>query len=122
VERRNPYLILGIPFGTGRAEANKAFARRVKSLPADPAGADARKTDLTWALHAIDEGSATPEAELTYYRLPAATVGGTGVFAPPEEPGPVSDADADAALEFLRAAAAREALRQELSNRSGASS
>ena len=29
---RNPYVILGIPFGASRAEANAAFARRAQAL------------------------------------------------------------------------------------------
>ncbi|SNY65249.1 hypothetical protein [Paractinoplanes atraurantiacus] len=122
MERRNPYLILGIPFGTGRAGANAAFARRVKSLPADPAQARAWQTDLTWALQRIDAGPAAPEAEMGYYRMPAdpgcGAPGEPGVFAPPPEPGPYDEAAVAAALVRLRAEAAREALRRELSRRS----
>jgi hypothetical protein len=122
MESRNPYLILGIPFGTGRAEANIAYARRIRSLPSDPDEARAHKIDLNWALQRIDEGSATPGSELTYYRLPAArTTGapdGPGVFAPPPEPGPYDEAAVAAALAKLRADAAREALWRELSRRS----
>jgi hypothetical protein len=112
---RNPYLILGIPFGTGRAEAQVAFGRRTKSVPADPAEKQAYLTELTWALHEIDAGSATPGAEMNHYRLPAGPgPGGSGVFTPPEEPGPYDEA---AALARLRADAAREALRLELLRR-----
>lgn len=122
MEERNPYLILAIPFGTGRAEANAAFARRIKSLPADPAEVQAYRTGLTWALHRIDAGPAAPEAELTWYRLPAdpatGAPGGPGVFAPPPEPGPYDEAAVAAALARLRADAAREALWRELSRRS----
>lgn len=119
---RNPYLILGIPFGTGRAEANAAFARRIRSLPADPAEAQAHRTDLTWALQRIDAGPAAPAAELDHYRLPAdpgcGAPEGAGVFAPPPEPGPYDEAAVAAALSRLRADAAREALWRELSRRS----
>jgi hypothetical protein len=122
MEDRNPYLILGVPFGTGRAEANAAFARRIKSLPADPAEAQSYKTDLTWALQRIDAGSATPEAEMGYYRLPADPGAGVpdapGVFAPPPEPGPYDGTAVAVALSRLRADAAREALRRELARRS----
>ncbi|MCU7727009.1 hypothetical protein ODJ79_25050 [Actinoplanes sp. KI2] len=119
MEDRNPYLILGIPFGAGRAEANAAFARRVRSLPADPVEARAYQTDLTWALQRIDSGPPQPAAELGCYRLPAGP--GTdepGVFAPPPEPGPYDEAAVAAALARLRVDAAREALRRRLAERS----
>ncbi|MGX6603189.1 hypothetical protein ACWKSP_13765 [Micromonosporaceae bacterium Da 78-11] len=108
---QNPYLVLGVPFGTGRAEANAAFAARNKALPADPAEARTRRTDLTRALQQIDQGPPHPEAELTIYRIPAdpAPVG-TGVFAPPPEEGPISDEAVAAALRRVRAAAAHEHL------------
>jgi hypothetical protein len=122
MEERNPYLILGIPFGTGRAEANAAFARRITSLPADPSEARAYKTDLTWALQRIDTGPAAPEAEMGCYRLPAdpgcGAAEGPGVFAPPAEPGPYDEAAVAAALARMRADAAREALWRELTRRS----
>ncbi|MET7970925.1 hypothetical protein [Micromonospora sp. NPDC005305] len=122
MESRNPYLILGIPFGTGRAEANKAFARRMKSLPADAAEAETRKVDLTWALQRIDQGPRQPDAEVSLYRLPAdpeaGSVDGSGVFAPPGEPCPIGDAAFVDALNQVRIAAARERLRQLLGYRS----
>ena len=123
---RNPYLILGIPYGTGRSGANAAFARRSRSPDADPAKARADLIELTWALQRIDEGSATPEAELEYYRLPADRSTGApdvpGVFAPPPEPGPYDEAAVAAALARLRSDAAREALWRELSRRSARTS
>jgi hypothetical protein len=114
MERRNPYLILGIQFGASRDEANKAFARR--SRPLRQLGDDGRAalTDLTWALHQIDEGSRHPQEALTPYRLPAdphaARVTGDGVFAPPPEVLPTDEHAADAALDALRTAAAHEYL------------
>src|ERR1700727_1939597 len=68
---RNPYVILGIPFGSSRARANVAFARKARSLRrAGAAGHDAL-TDLTWALQQIDEAIRNPAAALELYRIPA---------------------------------------------------
>lgn len=114
MERRNPYLILGVPFGVTREEAHRAFARRGRTLRAGgPATAQAL-ADLTWALHQIDEGPRPPEAGLTPYRLPADPeahlVDGPGVFAPPAEPSPVTDDEVAAALHALQVTAAHEHL------------
>jgi hypothetical protein len=119
MERRNPYLILGIPFGADRDTANKAFARRSKE--ARRAGGTLQ-TDLTWALQKVDEGPANPHAELEPYRVPAdpawSEAPGTGVFSPAPETLSFDDAAVAAALRALQSRAAQEYLRHLLALRS----
>ena len=83
---RNPYVILGIPFGATRAEANAAFARKARSLRRDGADLD-QMTDLTWALQRIDVAIRDPATAMELYRIPAdpeAFQGeGDGVLRPP---------------------------------------
>ncbi len=111
---RNPYVILGIPFGASRAEANGAFARKARALRRSAADLDLM-TDLTWALQRIDVSIREPAAAMEMYRIPAdpeAFQGeGEGVLRPPPERLAPADGDRDAALEALRRAAAREYLR-----------
>jgi hypothetical protein len=68
--QRNPYVLLGIPFGSSRDAATSAFARRAKRLRRSPDGAE-RLTDLTWAMNQIDEVLREPELALNVYRVPA---------------------------------------------------
>ncbi|WP_300608293.1 hypothetical protein [Trebonia sp.] len=111
---RNPYVILGIPFGASRAEANAAFARKARALSRDGADLDLM-TDLTWALQRIDVSISEPATAMEIYRIPAdpeAFQGeGKGVLHPPPERLAPAGGDRDAALETLRHAAAREYLR-----------
>jgi hypothetical protein len=112
MERRNPYLILGIPFGASREDATRAFLRRTKSLRRLGAAGRALHTDLTGALKEIEDRPEHPDAVLTPYRIPAdphvERGVGPGVFAPPPEPLPAATGDD---LDDLRAAAAHEYLR-----------
>lgn len=115
MERRNPYLVLGVPFGASRDEATRAFARRTKFLRRlGPAGRT-RHTDLTGALHEVESAPADPAARMAPYRIPidprtAALTSdglfGGGVFAPPPEvlhDGPdLSELRRAAAFEYLR--------------------
>jgi hypothetical protein len=110
---RNPYLILGIPFGASRGEANAAFARKARVLKR---GADLdQMTDLTWALQRITVAITDPATAMELYRIPADPeafqVDGEGLLKPPPEQLPAMDGDAGQALEALRQAAAREYLR-----------
>lgn len=111
---RNPYVILGIPFGATRAEANAAFARKARSLRRDGADLD-QMTDLTWALQRIDVAIRDPATAMELYRIPAdpeAFQGeGDGVLRPPPERLAAAGGNPDAALDALRRAAAREYLR-----------
>jgi len=67
---RNPYLILGIPFGATRDEANRAFALRARGLRRDPRRED-ELVELSWALNQIDEMITDPRKALGIYRIPA---------------------------------------------------
>jgi hypothetical protein len=86
---RNPYLILGLTFGSSREEANIAFARKAKRLRRAGERGRSELTDLTWALNQIDEVIANPSLALDIYRIPADPqafyAAGVGLFAPPPE-------------------------------------
>jgi hypothetical protein len=92
---RNPYVILGIPFGTPRAAANAAFARKAQALKRDGGDLD-RMTDLTWALQRISVAITEPATAMELYRIPA---------------GPAFQTGGDGAPAELRQVAAREYLR-----------
>jgi hypothetical protein len=89
-DRRNPYLILGLPYGSTRAEATKALARRSRAarrIPDFPFSME----DLTWALNQIEAQIENPESSLDTYRVPAdPTVlevpPGPGILRPPPRP------------------------------------
>ena len=87
-DRRNPYVILGIPFGSSEASARAGFARMTLRLRTP---IDSRYTmeDLTWALHEIEQILVDPELAFHTYRIPAdpsAFDDSTeGVFAPAVE-------------------------------------
>jgi hypothetical protein len=111
---RNPYVILGIPFGAPRAEANAAFARRAQALKREGASLD-QMTDLTWALQRISVAIREPATAMELYRIPADPEAfqfdRDGALRPPPEQLPAAGGDRAAALEGLRQAAAREYLR-----------
>ena len=67
---RNPYVILGIPFGTSRSAANAAFARKAQALKRDGGSLD-QMTDLTWALQRISVAIREPATAMELYRIPA---------------------------------------------------
>lgn len=85
---RNPYVLLGIPFGSSRAEATAAFARRAKRLRRERGGESAL-TELTWAMNQIDEVIRDPDLALGIYRIPAdpttTSPSGPGLFNPEPE-------------------------------------
>lgn len=69
-DRRNPFLILGVPFGADREAATAAFAQRTRASRRDaefPYTID----DLTWALHQVEEQLTDPALDLTTFRVPA---------------------------------------------------
>lgn len=68
---RNPYLILGIPFGASREEAQKAFARRARPLRRQGDAGRNALTELTWALNQVDEAITDPSSAVDVYRIPA---------------------------------------------------
>lgn len=111
---RNPYIILCIPFGSSKAAANAAFARKAQGVKRDGGSLD-QLTDLTWALQRISVAIQEPAAAMELYRIPADPeafqADGDGVLSPPPERLPAVGGDRDAALGELRRAAAREYLR-----------
>jgi len=68
-ERRNPYLILGVPFGVTSDRATKAFARA--SRAARQGTSPHTTEDLTWALHQVEHAAQSPDALLDHFRVPA---------------------------------------------------
>jgi hypothetical protein len=123
VRHRNPYLILGIPFGASRQQANMAYARKARALRRLGEEGRTRLTDLTWALNQVDEALVHPEAAMEVYRIPAdpdafdAT--GEGVLSPPPERLTPRGGDRSAAEEELVRAVARELLRELVRVRAG---
>jgi hypothetical protein len=89
---RNPYVLLGIEFGSSRESANVAFAKRarpLKKLAKTSERAHTMLFDLTWALNQIDEAITNPDITFDFYRIPADagafSPAGTGLFSPPKE-------------------------------------
>lgn len=69
-DRRNPYVLLGLPYGASVNEARRAFARRARDARwGDRAGADL--SDLEWALARIEFLQHDPAAMFGVYRVPA---------------------------------------------------
>jgi len=119
MERRNPYVILGVPYGASRDEATKAFARRGKSLRRQGERGRELLTDLSWALSEIENGPPDRAADATVYRLPAEPEPReAGVFAPPPEQFATTAEELEAALRLLQMRAAHEHLRQMMLDRS----
>ena len=107
--RENPYLLLGVDYGTSAAGARRAFARAQKRLRRNPDSGITRE-DLTAALHRIESDDGDPFDEVDLYRVPADpsvfTPDGTGVLRPPPVPkARATDSDNGRAA---RAAAAHE--------------
>lgn len=69
-DRRNPYVILGVPFGASEEEARSGFARARRRLRQD-SDAPFNDEDLTWALHQVEQLIANPELAVDVYRVPA---------------------------------------------------
>jgi hypothetical protein len=110
---RNPYVILGIPFGASGDMATAAFARRSRGLRRAPDGT-ARLTELTWALNQVQEALVRPEAAFDLFRVPAdpgaLVPDGPGALGPPPEPLGRRSGPSDEARERLLAYARHEAL------------
>ena len=80
VEKRSPWVVLGIPFPATKAEANRAFARRSRTLRRN-SDLPWTQEDLSWALAQITLAEENPESTIEHFRVPA----DPGVF---ERPGP----------------------------------
>jgi hypothetical protein len=113
MDNRNPYLILGLPFGATREQATVAFARRSKALRTGGGRGDL--AELTWALQRIEAAPADPAAVMDVYRLPADPAvfadPGPGVLAPPPVPLGAIVGDREAALADLARGARLDLLR-----------
>ena len=81
-DRRNPYVILGIPFGASEREARTGFAKAKRRLRDNP-NAPFSQEDLTWALHQVEQIILKPELAFEVYRIPAVVrLDVAGVFNP----------------------------------------
>ena len=69
-DRRNPYLVLGLPYGSSPKDATRAFVRRQKEIGQGTFAAY-RIADLTWALHQVEQAMHEREVDVTIYRVPA---------------------------------------------------
>lgn len=114
---RNPYGILGLPFGASRDVASKAFARKARGMRRQT-GSTELLTQLTWALNQIEEAVKDPRTALHIYRVPAdpgaLEPDQPGLLRPPPEPmsraTPPSEADWTALLNAARLEAQRAIL------------
>ena len=70
VAASSPWLVLGLPFGTGTAEARLAFARRARRLRRTQEPTPFTLADLTWALHEAEHQGDDPWSCLDHYRVP----------------------------------------------------
>lgn len=99
-DRRNPYLILGIPYGSSRGEGRRGAARRMHELRQSQ-DAPYSAEDVTWALHQVEQVIDDAESAVEVFRVPAApgildAPSGQGLFHPPAVPlprksGPLTD-------------------------------
>ena len=117
-ETRNPYLILGVPYGASTSEAARGFARatrRLKGCPNPPYSLN----DLTWALHQVEQGLETSDWAKALFRVPANpevySAFGYGLLRPrPISMSRLTDRSDEGLVEELAAAAGIELLRHTL--------
>jgi hypothetical protein len=107
--------MLGIPFGSPRDVATRAFARKAKGQRRRRASEDKGElTDLTWALNQVAEAIRDPRTALHIFRVPADPAAlepiGEGVLRPGPEPMPRTTPSADAESARLLDAARAEAV------------
>lgn len=69
-ERRSPYLVLGVDYGTDAAAAAAAFARVSKRVKRDP-NPPYSMEDITSALHSLEQAESNPDASVDTFRVPA---------------------------------------------------
>lgn len=115
IESRNPYIMLGIPFGSSREVALAAFARKSRPLRRLGREGTLAMTDLTWALSQVSELIKDPDANMALFRIPsdpdAFSFEGSGVLRPPPETLERRYTDADGAFRALQQRACQEYLR-----------
>lgn len=114
-DSRNPYVMLGIPFGSPRDVATRAFARKAKGGRRRP-DAVAQLTELTWALNQVEENIRDPRTAVHIYRIPADPGAlepiGQGLLRPVAELMPRATASSEAERSRLLEAARAEAVTQ----------
>lgn len=103
--RRNPYVILGVPYGAARGDARRAAARRTRELR-QRESAPYSTEDVTWALHQVEQVIDDPDSAVEVFRVPAApgildAPSSHGLFHPPPVPlprqsGPLTEEEFDA--------------------------
>lgn len=108
---RNPYLILGVDFGSSGDEARHAFAHAARRIRRQ--GGAWGVEDLNWALHEIEALEFNPADTVSLYRVPADKrvfePAGEGLFRPPPVAlGRRTEEDDPEAAAAIRTAAARE--------------
>jgi hypothetical protein len=118
-ERRNPYVILGVPYGTSRGEARRAAARRTRELR-QREGAPYSAEDITWALHQVEQVIDDPDSAVEVFRVPAApgildAPSGRGLFHPASVPlsrrsGPLTDEEYNAVRHAAVAAVSKNVI------------
>jgi hypothetical protein len=69
-DRRNPYLIIGVDFATGKSEARREFARKAKQRRRETNPVYSVE-DLTWALSEIEDAIERPDETVEIFRVPA---------------------------------------------------
>jgi len=115
METRNPYMLLGIPFGSSREVATTAFARRSRALRRMGREGNAQLTDLTWALNQVSDLIKEPDTNMTMFRIPsdpdAFAFQGSGVMRPKPETLTRRYVATDAAAAALQQKASQEYLR-----------
>ncbi|MGH8974880.1 MAG: hypothetical protein ACRD0C_16965, partial [Acidimicrobiia bacterium] len=70
VPASSPWIILGLPFGTGPADARLAFTRRARRVRRAQEPTPFALADLTWALHETEHQGDDPWSALDHYRVP----------------------------------------------------
>jgi hypothetical protein len=108
---RNPYLMLGVDYGTPPDQARRSFARAAKRVRR-AAGSPITTEDLTWALHQIESRDTDPSDLVAEFRVPADKEvyepGGVGLFAPPPRPLDRTTVTTEADLDAVRSGLADE--------------
>jgi hypothetical protein len=89
MEHRNPYLLLGVDYGTEADQARRSFARAARRVRR-AGGGTTTVEDLNWALHQIQNPESDPFDSVTQFRVPANPEvfepHGDGLFAPGPRP------------------------------------